>query len=242
MSDKDRKLAAMMLAALMTTDDEALEDFRKKRISRTSTLDVEQFRRMRELLHGLADVLRSDDELRWRQVSQASEAFNIGAAPTARASRAEDENTREKRYALPAPLAPPRSSAPQASPPPPLEHVAASGNDANIDAGPRVPFVLPFHRATAPTLDLGQFPTAMPLEAYAAAHALAPRHPALAVALFARYGATDESARELGEQHWRTRFAAEPQLYELFYVVFAAFEGMLDRHATPNNDPSCGAR
>ena len=68
--DKETKIAAMMLSALMTTGDDQLAGFRKKRLGRGSKVDLAHLRRARDVLTVIAKLVKEDNEERWDLLQQ----------------------------------------------------------------------------------------------------------------------------------------------------------------------------
>ena len=66
--EREQKIAAMLLSALVTTDDGELEDFRRKRLPRGVKVPVDDLRRLREVLVVLGEALRVDDEPSWETI------------------------------------------------------------------------------------------------------------------------------------------------------------------------------
>ncbi len=80
MADKKTKLAAMTVSALMTTSDDALEEFRAE-LGSGNPASNERLKRLREVLLTLADAVSDKPTLPWERVDDVHRVLIGGMSP-----------------------------------------------------------------------------------------------------------------------------------------------------------------
>ncbi len=71
MDDNEGKVGALLLWALMGTADQDLAKFRRQRLGRSSTVELEHLRKVQAISRALVVALRNDRDIEWQQIEGA---------------------------------------------------------------------------------------------------------------------------------------------------------------------------